>query len=87
VTPGTVNTMPEKTLEAFADHGTAGEDTMRGSYAAADEHFDALSGLGIDYADVMETLQREGLEKFSTSWDELVTEVTSRLHEARGGRA
>lgn len=87
VTPGTVNTMPEKTLEAFADHGTVGEDTMPGSYGAADAHFDALSGLGIDYADVMETLQREGLEKFSTSWDELVAEVTSRLQEARGGDA
>ena len=60
---------------------------MPGSYGAADAHFDALSGLGIYYADVMETLQREGLEKFSTSWDELVAEVTSRLQEARGGDA
>lgn len=79
VTADTVNTMPEKTMEAFADHGTVGEDTMPGTYGAADEHFDALSRLGIDYADVMEKLEREGLEKFSASWDELVATVEARL--------
>lgn len=79
VTPHTVSTMPEQTLDAFADHGTVGGDSMPGTYQAADEHFDALSRLGIDYADVMDTLEREGLEKFSVSWDELVATVTGRL--------
>jgi transaldolase len=53
-------------------------------YDAADRHFDALARLGVDYADVMDTLQREGLEKFSASWDELVAEVSARLARARG---
>lgn len=83
ITPSTVNTMPEKTLEAFADHGTVGPDTMIDSYGPADAHFDALSRLGIDYGDVMDTLQREGLEKFEASWDELVAEMEARLTAAR----
>lgn len=82
VTPGTVNTMPEKTLEAFADHGEVPADTMPGAYAAADAHFDALAGLGIDYAEVMGRLQTEGLEKFSASWTELVDVVASRRTDA-----
>lgn len=84
VTPDTVNTMPEKTLDAFADHGTVGGDSMPGTYVAADAHFDSLSGLGIDYADVMDKLEREGLEKFSASWDELVATVAGRLAGADG---
>ncbi|GAA2091318.1 transaldolase [Brevibacterium salitolerans] len=82
VTPDTVNTMPEKTLEAFADHGEVPADTMPGSYAAADAHFDALAGLGIDYAQVMEKLQAEGLEKFSASWSELVDVVATRRSDS-----
>ncbi|ONI91904.1 transaldolase [Actinosynnema sp. ALI-1.44] len=83
VTPGAVNTMPGATLAAFADHGRVTADTVRGSYPAARAHLDTLERLGIDYLDVTDTLEREGLAKFVTSWNELSRTVRRELHAAR----
>ncbi len=87
VTDGVVNTMPEATLHAFADHGKVHGDTVTGAYAQADEDLDALSRIGIDYAEVMEQLEAEGLAKFDASWSELVDSVTDQLHSAEGAAA
>ncbi|MGH8877800.1 MAG: transaldolase [Stackebrandtia sp.] len=79
VVPGTVNTMPQATMEAFADHGETTADTVTGNYADARAALDELAAAGIDYDDVIDTLEREGVEKFAVSWTELLTEVESAL--------
>ncbi|WP_426624164.1 transaldolase [Leifsonia sp. McL0607] len=83
VAPNTVNTMPEKTLEATFNHGEIAGDTVTGNYADAKGVLDALAGLGIDYDDVTATLEREGVDKFNVSWDELVETVTNALEAAK----
>jgi len=82
VAAGTVNTMPGTTLAAFADHGTVAGDTVHGNYPAAHAHLDSLKRLGIDYSQVTDTLEREGLTKFENSWDELGGTVSRELHAA-----
>lgn len=79
VAPGTVNTMPEKTLWAVADHSVIKPDTITPNIPAAHETMVALKAVGVDYDDVVEVLEREGVEKFSTSWQELLTQVQSAL--------
>jgi transaldolase len=79
VTAGTVNTMPEKTMEAFADHGEVDGDRVRGQYDDAREVMAGLERLGIEYDDVIESLEREGVEKFVASWNELVETVESQM--------
>lgn len=79
VAPNTVNTLPEKTLEAFADHGEQRGDTVSGTAAEAQGVFDALTAVGIDLADVFAVLEREGVEKFEKSWEELLTATTAEL--------
>ncbi|HZE67791.1 MAG TPA: transaldolase [Sporichthyaceae bacterium] len=83
VTAGVVNTMPEATLHAVADHSTAGDDTVRGRYADARAVLDALADVGIDYDDVVEVLEREGVEKFITAWDDLLASVGTELDKLR----
>lgn len=83
VAPNTVNTMPEKTLEAVADHGEITGDTIAGTYEEAGGVLDALEGLGISYADVTAVLEREGVEKFEQAWGELIDEAQSDLDLAR----
>src|SRR5918994_1064067 len=75
VAPQTVNTMPEQTLEAVADHGEIRGDTVRGSYQAAQGVFDALARVGVDVDDVGRVLEEEGVEKFATSWIDLLGSV------------
>jgi transaldolase len=82
VAPGTVNTMPEATLQAVADHGVVRGDTVTGSYAEAQQVLDDLKGAGIDYDEVVELLEREGVEKFEASWGELIESVTEQLEKA-----
>jgi len=82
VAPGTVNTMPGKTLDALIDHGRIEGDTIRGTYDEAAEVLDRLSGFGIAYGDVVRTLEREGLDKFAKSWGELLTTVSDELARA-----
>ena len=83
VAPNTVNTMPEKTLDAVIDHGEVTGDTITGAYADAADVLDALEQLGISYADVTAQLEREGVEKFEASWGELIDEAQSDLDLAR----
>ncbi len=79
VAPGTVNTMPEATLRAVADHGVPRGDTIRNSYVEAQQVLDDLAAVGIDYDDVVDLLEAEGVEKFETSWNELIESVTGEL--------
>ena len=82
-TSGVVNTMPEKTLQAFADHGELHGDQVRGHYDEAREVMSQLSDLGVEYDDVIETLEKEGVEKFVASWHELVETVEGQMESSR----
>jgi len=83
VAAGVVNTMPEKTLLATADHGVITGDTITGNYADAHGVFESLSAVGIDFADVTNLLEREGVDKFIVSWGELLETVTAALESSR----
>ncbi|NUS92690.1 MAG: transaldolase [Nocardia sp.] len=85
VAANTVNTLPEKTLEAVADHGEVRGDTVSGTAAEANEVFDQLRAAGIDLDDVFAVLEREGVEKFEKSWEELLEATTAELQSAAGG--
>jgi transaldolase len=78
-----VNTMPEKTLEATFDHGVIEGDRVSGSYAAANAVLDAVAAQGISYDDVTALLEKEGVEKFIVSWNELLDTVTAALEAAK----
>jgi len=77
-----VNTMPEKTLRAVADHGTVRGDTITGEYAAAQGVLDAVEAQGVSYIEVVEVLEREGVEKFEKAWVSLLADVTGALARA-----
>jgi transaldolase len=79
VAPDTVNTMPAATLRAVADHGVVRGGTIRTGYEAAWDTLDELGRLGIDMADVADTLEREGVATFVKSWNELIGSVTEKL--------
>ncbi|HEU4912238.1 MAG TPA: transaldolase [Actinomycetes bacterium] len=79
VTRGVVNTMPEPTLDAVADHGQVRGDTVRSSYSDAADVMSALGAAGIDMADVVQVLEDEGVEKFETSWNELLESTRAEL--------
>jgi transaldolase len=83
VAPHTVNTLPEKTLEAFADHGKITGDTITGTAAASQEIFDKLSAVGIDLVDVFKVLEDEGVDKFEKSWQELLDATQGQLDAAK----
>ncbi|GAB3146129.1 transaldolase [Microbispora hainanensis] len=82
VTAGVVNTMPEKTLDATADHGRISGDTIRPFYQQAWDVMASLKQVGIDYDDVVRVLEEEGVEKFETSWNELLETVDGELRKA-----
>jgi transaldolase len=84
VAPGTVNTMPEATIHAFADHGETRPDAITGSYDDAKRVMDQLAALGISYDEVVETLEREGVEKFEVSGKEMLESVQQSLDSAGG---
>lgn len=75
VVDGSVNTMPEATLAAFADHGEVVGDTVSGEYRESDQVLNALDGIGIDYAATVSRLESEALAKFEASWAELLATV------------
>jgi transaldolase len=79
VAPNTVNTMPDKTIDAVADHGVVTGDTVTGTASAAQEVFDKLSAAGIDLTDVFLVLENEGVQKFEESWTELLEETQKQL--------
>jgi transaldolase len=74
-----VNTLPEATLEAVADHGEVRGETIRPFYADARQVFDDLARVGVDMADVVRVLEEEGVEKFETSWNDLLGSVEAAL--------
>ncbi|WP_026552286.1 transaldolase [Arthrobacter sp. H20] len=84
VAPGVVNTMPEKTLEATADHGVITGDTISAAYDDANSVLNGLDNIGISYLEVVEQLEVEGLDKFVASWNELLETVQTALDTARG---
>ncbi|MGW0288098.1 transaldolase [Streptomyces sp. NPDC003236] len=79
VAPGTVNTMPEATLKATADHGEITGDTVTGGYERARADLAAVERLGISYDEVVQQLEDEGVAKFETAWQELLDAVTESL--------
>ena len=79
----TVNTMPEKTLQAVKDHGEIKGDQVRPNYDHAHQVMKDLADAGIDYDDVIKTLEEEGVQKFVTSWNELLETVEKNLQAAR----
>ncbi|MFJ9153227.1 transaldolase [Streptomyces sp. NPDC102270] len=80
VAPGTVNTMPEATLNATADHGAITGDTVSGRYAQARADLAAVEALGISYDEVVRQLEDEGVAKFEAAWQELLDAVTKSLN-------
>ena len=82
VAPDTVNTMPEATLQAVADHGKVRGDTIQDGYTAARSVLNALCRIGVDMTDVANTLEAQGVASFAKSWDELIASVTGRLEKA-----
>jgi transaldolase len=85
IAPGIVNTMPESTIHAFADHGETAGDTVTGGYAEAQRALDDLERIGVPYQEVVQTLEREGVEKFEASWLELLDGVRASLEAAGAG--
>ncbi|WP_316755334.1 transaldolase [Streptomyces herbicida] len=83
VAPGTVNTMPEATLNATADHGEITGDTVTGGYQRARADLAAVERLGISYDEVVQQLEDEGVAKFEAAWQELLDAVAKSL-ESKG---
>ncbi|MCW2743053.1 MAG: transaldolase [Blastococcus sp.] len=80
VAPGTVNTMPEKTMMAYADHGSLGTPIQK-TYDEAAATMKAISEAGVDLDDVFRVLEEEGVQKFIDSWDELTESVRTELED------
>jgi transaldolase len=81
--PDTVNTMPLETIEAFQDHGEARGDTVLEKVGKARKVFEDLREAGVDYDDVVETLEQEGVQKFCDSFDALL----AGIHAKKGALA
>jgi transaldolase len=79
VAPDTVNTMPEKTLDAVADHGRVRGDTIEGTAAESQAVFDELTAVGVDLTDVFRHLEEDGVQKFEKSWEELLEATQAQL--------
>jgi transaldolase len=82
VAPDTVNTMPEATIEATADHAEIAGDTVTTNYDDADQVMAGLEKLGISYDDVVQVIEDEGVDKFEKSWQELLDTVKTALEKA-----
>ena len=79
VAPGVVNTMPEATLRAVADHGRVPADSIRGHYDEARQVLDRLRAVGIDLDEVMQGLEDSAVSKFDASWDQLGEQLAASL--------
>jgi transaldolase len=79
--PDTVNTMPLETLVAFRDHGEVRGATVLEEVDRAQELLEELAAAGVDYDDVVDTLEREGVEKFATAFEELIAGIEARRGE------
>jgi len=85
VAPNTVNTMPEATLHATADHGIAAGNAIAGTYDEARAVFAELDKVGIGYDDVVAVLEREGVQKFSDSWTGVLETIGAQLDPGKRG--
>jgi transaldolase len=79
VVSDTVNTMPEATIKATADHGELRGDTVHGTYDQSRQVIADLEGLGISYDDVVQVLEDEGVAKFEASWNELLDTIRTSM--------
>ena len=79
VAPDTVNTMPEGTIKATADHGVLRGDTISGTYDESRQVFGSLEQLGVSYDDVVQVLEDEGVSKFAVSWNELLETIRKEM--------
>lgn len=79
IAPHTVNTMPLETIDAYQDHGPRPRAFGPEEIAAAHGTIDSMADVGVDYDDVMEVLETEGVDKFIESWNDLVSDVESQL--------
>jgi transaldolase len=75
--PDTVNTMPEETIKAYQDHGHP-LPRLDAELDEARRLFEALADAGVDYADVTDTLEREGVQKFADAFDELLASLEQK---------
>lgn len=76
VAPGTVNTMPLETIDAYQDHGDPDPAPFTGAdVAEARSILDRMEAVGVDYTEVVDTLEREGVDKFAKSWHELLAAI------------
>jgi transaldolase len=82
IAPGTVNTMPEKTMKAYADHGSPGTPVQK-AYDDAAATMQAISDAGVNLDDVFRVLEEEGVQKFVDSWDELTESVRTELADKK----
>jgi transaldolase len=82
IAPGTVNTMPEKTMKAYADHGEPGTPVQK-AYDDAEKVMQAVADAGVDLDDVFRALEEEGVRKFVDSWDELTGSVRTELEDKK----
>jgi transaldolase len=82
IAPNTVNTMPEKTIDAVADHGVITADSVTGTSEAAQLVFDKLETVGIDLRDVFLALENDGVDKFEKSWEKLLAATQDQLDAA-----
>jgi transaldolase len=79
VAPDTVNTMPEATIKATADHGSLHGNTIDGTYDQSRKVFADLEALGISYDDVVQVLEDEGVSKFAVSWNEFLETIRKEM--------
>ncbi len=86
VAADTVNTMPRTTLAAFADHGDVTGNTIKDRYHDARRVLDQLATIGVDFQDVTDQLEREGLAKFEKSWNQLSHTIAAELHRSHPAR-
>jgi transaldolase len=81
VAPGVVNTMPESTLRAVADHGQVPADSIREHYDEAQQFLDELKAVGVDYDDVTATLEANAIDIFDASWQTASEQVATALRQ------
>jgi transaldolase len=87
VGPGTVNTMPRPTVEAVMDHAEVRGDTILEDVEGARRVMEELAQAGIDYDDVVEVVEREGVEKFAASFRELFSDLEAKRDDLVGAQA
>jgi transaldolase len=87
VAQGVVNTMPEATLRAVADHAIVPADSVHDHYADAQQVLDGLRALGIDYDNVVQELEDDGVAKFEQAWDHLGKQLATTLETKTTGDA